>query len=326
MKEVSFLSCAFGDDQIYVEEKMLKITNTNQNGAITYDKLKGQILTSLKKKTMQTMLSFGFVISGTMAFVLEAAADPVRVTNLGGYSSLNFRSGPTLQSEVIDRLPASATGIEWTGNQVTNGSTLWYEIIYQGNIGWAAANYLELVPESEGMNGHLSNEDGVTSSGSVEVTVGNQTQSTTGEQVGAAIFGLLVGGLLASALSGDDGDNSEGAQPEPTPTPEPTPEPIAPNRGWELSCTGSNVSFNYERATGDIRLTIGGRRNFGQVTERVESAGNSFALPFTAGRGDGILVVDDLATSGTNASIYWSGIRQDGLYNVNCRRRFVFRR
>jgi len=304
---------------------MLKITNTMQKEPITYEKLKDQILTSLRKRTMQTMLSFGFVVAGTMAFVLEAAADPVRVTNLGGYSSLNFRSGPTLQSDVIGRLPASATGIEWTGNQVTNGSTLWYEIIYQGNIGWAAANYLELVPESEGMNGHLSNEDGVTSSGSVE---GNQSQSTTGEQVGAAIFGLLVGGLLASALSGDGGDNSEGSEPEPTPepTPEPSPEPVTPGRGWELNCSGSNVSFNYERATGDVRLTIGGRRNFGQVTERVGSAGNSFALPFTAGRGDGILVVDDLTLGGDNASIYWSGIRQDGLYNVNCRRRFVFRR
>ena len=276
--------------------------------------LSDRIMATLNKARAESLLGFGVVMAATLAFAFNAHADPVRVTNLGQYGSLNLRMAPSLQADVIGRLPARANGIEWTGNQSRRGSTLWYEVIYNGKVGWASSRYLEVVPTRRQSvtiqptrTTHRSHP--VTN----RITIGGDAHQIGNDDVGAAIFGLIAGGILWSIFS-----DSVDTQPSPQPTP--PPRPPRPPRPRHLSCAADDVSFRYERATGEVALTIGRHTIRGQAEERVEAGRRNFALPFSSHRGEGILIVDDIRADGNNASLYWDGARRNAFFNLACER------
>lgn len=278
----------------------------------TAPSLGDRIMATLSKARAESLLGFGVAMAATLAFAINAHADPVRVTNLGQYGSLNLRMAPSLHADVIGRLPASANGIEWTGNQSRRGSTLWYEVTYNGKIGWASSRYLELVPTRRppvviqpARAPHHPRP--VTN----RISIGGNTHQLSNDDVGAAIFGLIAGGILWSIFN--DGVD---AQPDPQPTPPPPPP-----RRRQLSCAADDVSFRYERANGEVELTIGRHTIRGQAEERIDTNSHRFALPFSSHRGEGILIVDDVRADGNNANLYWDGARRNAFYNLACQRR-----
>jgi len=269
-----------------------------------------RIIATLSKARAESLLGFGVTMAATLAFAINAHADPVRVTNLGQYGSLNLRMAPSLHADVIGRLPASANGIEWTGNQSRRGSTLWYEVIYNGKIGWASSRYLELVPtRRQSLAIQPTRAPHHPRSVTNRISIGSETHQLSNDDVGAAIFGLIAGGILWSIFS-----DSVEAQPDPQPAPPPTP------RRRQLSCATDDVSFRYERATGEVELTIGRRTIRGQAEEQIEANRRSFALPFSSHRGEGILIVDDIRADGNNANLFWDGVRRNAFYSLACQR------
>lgn len=298
-------------------------SNPPANSASPITLLGDRIMATLAKARAESLLGFGVAVAATIIVAINAHADPVRVTNLGQYGSLNLRTAPSLQADVIGRLPASANSIEWTGNQSRRGSTLWYEVIYNGKIGWASSRYLEVVPNHRLTITHQPNrrhaaDRGTTTTWSSHgsnvatnrISVGGQFHQLSSDDVGAAIFGLIAGGILWSILN----DGAE-VQPDPQPTPPPPPP-----RRRHLSCAADDVSFKYERATGDVELTLGRHTIRGQAEERIEANRRSFAVPFSSARGKGILIVDDISADGNNANLYWDGARRSAFHNVACRR------
>ena len=278
----------------------------------TASSLGDRIMATLSKARAESLLGFGVAMAATLAFAIYAHADPVRVTNLGQYGSLNLRMAPSLHADVIGRLPTGANGIEWTGNQSRRGSTLWYELIYNGKIGWASSRYLELVPpRHQAVAIQLTRAPHHPRPETNRISIGGNTQQLSNDDVGAAIFGLIAGGILWSIFS-----DSVDAQPDPQPAPPPPPTP----RRRQLSCATDDVSFRYERATGEVELTIGRRTIRGQAEEQIEANRRSFALPFSSHRGEGILIVDDIRADGNNANLYWDGARRNAFYNLACQR------
>ena len=79
--------------------------------------------------------------------------------------------------------------------------------------------------------------------------------------------------------------------------------------------------LRYERANGEVELTIGRHTIRGQAEERIDTNSHRFALPFSSHRGEGILIVDDIRADGNNANLYWDGARRNAFYNLACQRR-----
>ena len=297
-----------------LEQRRQPSTNACQPAVCerTAPPLSDRIMAILSKARADSLLGFGVAMAATLAFAINAHADPVRVTNLGQYGSLNLRMAPSLHADVIGRLPASANGIEWTGNQSRRGATLWYEVIYNGKIGWASSRYLELVPtRRQSVAIQPTRAPYHPRSITNRISIGSETHQLSNDDVGAAIFGLIAGGILWSIFS-----DSVDAQPDPQPAP---PPPLTPRRR-QLSCATDDVSFQYERATGEVELTIGRRTIRGQAEEQIEANRRSFALPFSSHRGDGILIVDDIRADGNNANLFWDGGRRNAFYNLACQR------
>lgn len=296
-----------------LEQRRQQSTNACQPAVreCTAPSLGDCIMATLSKARAESLLGFGVTMAATLAFAINAHADPVRVTNLGQYGSLNLRMAPSLHADVIGRLPASANGIEWTGNQSRRGSTLWYEVVYNGKIGWASSRYLELVPtRRQSLAIQATRAPHHPRSVTNRISIGSETHQLSNDDVGAAIFGLIAGGILWSIFS-----DSVDAQPDPQPAP-PPPTP----RRRQLSCATDDVSFQYERATGQVELTIGRRTIRGQAEEQIEANRRSFALPFSSHRGEGILIVDDIRADGNNANLFWDGVRRNAFYSLACQR------
>lgn len=297
-----------------LEQRRQQSTNACQPAVreCTAPSMGDRIIATLSKARAESLLGFGVTMAATLAFAINAHADPVRVTNLGQYGSLNLRMAPSLHADVIGRLPASANGIEWTGNQSRRGSTLWYEVIYNGKIGWASSRYLELVPtRRQSLAIQPTRAPHHPRSVTNRISIGSETHQLSNDDVGAAIFGLIAGGILWSIFS-----DSVEAQPDPQPAPPPPPTP----RHRQLSCATDDASFRYERATGEVELTIGRRTIRGQAEEQIEANRRSFALPFSSHRGEGILIVDDIRADGNNANLFWDGVRRNAFYSLACQR------
>ena len=70
-----------------------------------------------------------------------------RIVNVNSDDSLNIRSGPSPDSEIVGTIPYNATGVEWVGEQKTvRGRTKsfeWYKIRYAGVSGWVNSDFLK---------------------------------------------------------------------------------------------------------------------------------------------------------------------------------------
>ena len=291
------------------------------------------------------------IAAATLALAGVANAEMMTVSNLGSYSSLNLRTAPTTQASVITRMPSGASNVDWTGNQVVNSSTLWYEVNYNGTLGWAAARYLEPTntynagyPTYTGTyqpatpsNEYVPQYDyGTTpyvatptyNGGYATHAPATSVNGVSSQDVGQVLFGLVVGGILGAALSGGDDGHHSGPtvvtrppvfNPQPTPAPQPTPQPPA-RRG--LSCQSANgqVDLRVNNANGNVRLTIGNRTSVGHASER-RGGNRSFVRTINTGRGHGVLTVENIRAGGNNATLVWTNNNgRQRFYNMRCER------
>jgi len=72
------------------------------------------------------------------------------VKDVAANDSLNVRSLPGTRSDMVTRLPHDARGILVTGKRMTEGSSVWWEVIttgVQGRTGWVNHRYLAVEPD-----------------------------------------------------------------------------------------------------------------------------------------------------------------------------------
>lgn len=64
------------------------------------------------------------------------------ITGVAAGDTLNIRSGPGLNFQVVGRLPNGEGGIQIRGEVVMNGNDEWVPIAFQGGKGWTRSKYL----------------------------------------------------------------------------------------------------------------------------------------------------------------------------------------
>jgi len=65
------------------------------------------------------------------------------VIGIATHDTLNVRSGPSANNDVIDKLPNGYSGIHITGAPVINGNNEWVPIKFENKSGWVSKQYLK---------------------------------------------------------------------------------------------------------------------------------------------------------------------------------------
>ena len=74
---------------------------------------------------------------------LASSQKTYSVAGIVGNDTLNVRSGPSSNYQVVARLPNGFSGVQIVGPPVMNGATEWVQITFNNRSGWVTKGYLK---------------------------------------------------------------------------------------------------------------------------------------------------------------------------------------